>query len=103
MNTKNKSAKTAIRKITGHISFGQMLLSFRNAQEVTQVEMAAKLGISKQELCNIEKDRKFISVERGLAFARALNMPEKTFAKYILQDQLFRAGLPGEIIIRDVA
>ncbi len=104
MNTKNNiRAKKAIRKITGHISFGEMLLSLRTAQELTQVEMAHTLGISKQDLCNIEKGRKLVSVERAILFANALGMPLKTFAKYALQDQLHKAGLKGEVQINNLA
>ena len=104
MSTKNKTrAKSAIRKITGRISFGEMISSFREAQELTQVEMAETLGISKQDLCNIEKGRKLVSVERAVSFAEALEMPPKTFAKYALQDQLHKAGLDGEVLIGDVA
>lgn len=104
MSTKNKTrAKSAIRKITGHISFGEMLLSYRKGQELTQVKMAKTLGISKQDLCNIEKERKLVSVERAVSFAKSLKMPSQTFAKYALQDQLKKAGLKGEVIIKGVA
>jgi transcriptional regulator with XRE-family HTH domain len=104
MSTKTKiRAKTEIRKITGIISFGDMLHSFREAQEFTQVQMAALIGITKQDLCNIEKGRKLVSVERAMLFATALNLPSKTFAKYALQDQLNKAGLEGIVSISDVA
>ena len=104
MNTRSKKlAKNAVKKITGFISFGEMILSYRLSQEITQVEMAQKLGTSKQELCNIEKGRKAVSVERAVSFAKILKMPPKTFAKYALQDQLNKAGLKGEVSINDVA
>ncbi|MGB0453827.1 MAG: hypothetical protein ACPGJV_08930 [Bacteriovoracaceae bacterium] len=38
--SKQNRAKTFIRKITGHISFGEMLHSYPMAQEITQVEIA---------------------------------------------------------------
>jgi len=100
---KNINAKIAIRKIAGNISFGRMLNSYRLAQEYSQVEMASILDISKQDLCNIEKERKLVSLERAIQFAKALQMPAKTFAKYALQDQLNRAGILGEVVIKDVA
>ena len=100
---KTLKAKNAIRKITGPISFGEMINSFRLAQEYSQVEMAKRLGISKQDLCNIEKGRKLVSVERARAFALALEMPAKTFAKYVLQDQLNCAGIKGIVEINEVA
>ena len=104
MTTKNKvSAKKAIRKITGPSSFGEMLNSFRLSNEYTQVAMAEILDISKQELCNIEKGRKVVSVERAKNFAVALKMPPKVFAKYALQDQLIMAGIAGIVEIKEAA
>lgn len=100
MSSKNRvSANKAIQRLNDYISFGEMLLSFRLAQEITQVEMAEKLKISKQDLCNIEKGRKIVSVERAVSFAKTLKMPAKTFAKYVLQDQLQKAGLKGKVEI----
>jgi transcriptional regulator with XRE-family HTH domain len=96
-------AKKAIRKITGPISFGEMLCSFRLAKEYTQVAFAEILGMSKQELCNIEKGRKLVSAERAKKFAEILGMPPKVFAKYALQDQLSLAGISGIVEIKDVA
>lgn len=104
MTTNNKiKAKKAIRKITGPISFGEMLYSFRLANEYTQVAFAEILGMSKQELCNIEKGRKIVSAERAKKFAEILGMPTKVFAKYALQDQLRLAGISGIVEIKDVA
>lgn len=104
MNTKNKiSAKNAIRKITGPISFGDMICALRMSKEYSQVTMAEILGISKQELCNIEKGRKMVSVERAKNFALALKMSPKVFAKYALQDQLNLAGIKGIVEILNVA
>lgn len=102
MTTKNKiKAKFAIRKITGPIGFGEMLQAYRQSLDYTQTAMAENLGISKQDLCNIEKGRKLVSVERAIAFAHSLSMPVKTFAKYALQDQLHKAGLKGEVVINE--
>lgn len=96
-------ARDAIRAITGHITFGRMLKGFREVQEYSQVECAKILGISKQELCNIEKDRKIVSVQRAVAFAKLLKLPPEVFAGYVLEDELYRAGIEGEVIIKSVA
>lgn len=100
---KKLSAKAILRTHLGPVSFGEMLYSFRLTTEYSQVEMAHILGISKQELCNIEKGRKVLSVDRAKSFALALGMPPRTFAKYALQDQLTAAGIEGEVDIIDVA
>lgn len=84
-------------------TFGEALRGFREIQGYTQVELAKLLGISKQELCNIEKGRKIISLERSVSFAKALKLPSTVFASYILEDELYRAGIEGEVIIKSVA
>ncbi len=104
MTTKKlKKAKDVARNILGHISFGEMLYSYRISWDYSQVDFAQKLHISKQELCNIEKRRKTISVERAKLFAEYLEMSPLMFAKYILEDQLYAAGISGEIFIKEVA
>lgn len=96
-------AKTAIRKLTGHISFGDILHSIRWSLELTQVQMAKKLNISKQDLCNIEKNRKTVSVERAISFAKKLDLPVKALVSYVLQDQLHKAGMKCEVYFEDIA
>jgi len=110
MSTKNKKdhivmrrAKDAISKIAGHISFADVIKSTRLTLELTQVEMANKLGISKQDLCNIEKGRKFVSVERAIKFASIIGQSQRVFAKYVIQDQIVKAGLNVSIEIKEVA
>lgn len=104
MNTKNLiPAREALYKLDGIVTFGQKLNSFRLSEEKTQVEMAKILGISKQELCNIEKNRKMVSVERAKHFAKKLKMPPKLFVRYVLQDQLNSAGIKGRVEINDLA
>lgn len=98
-----RRAKKAIREIAGPISFGDMLLSLRMSRELSQVVFSEILGVSKQDLCNIEKGRKIVSVERAKNFAESLGMPPRVFAKYALQDQLTLAGIEGEVEIKDVA
>lgn len=100
---KNRKASDVLRDLLGHVSFGEMLYSYRVSWDYSQVEFASRLHISKQELCNIEKGRKTISVERAKAFAQYLDMSPIIFAKYILEDQLYAAGIAGEVIITEVA
>ncbi len=98
-----KSAKKHIKKYYGPISFAEMIYSYRISNEYTQVDFAKRLDITKQDLCNIEKGRKLVSVERAKGFAESLGIPPKVFAKYALQDQLNLAGIVGEVEIKEVA
>lgn len=55
--------------------------------------MAKMLGISPQDLCDIEKGRKSVSIERAVNFARKLNDSPEVFALAVIQDELYQVGL----------
>lgn len=93
MTIKYRRARAVLNEILGPVSFGQFINSFRLSLELTQVQFALKLKISKQELCDIEKGRKLVSVDRAVDFARRLKHSEKLFAKYVIEDQLRKSGL----------
>jgi transcriptional regulator with XRE-family HTH domain len=101
MTTKNnKSAKKFVKELTGHVSFGELLLSYRLGLNLTQVQFADMLGISKQDLCNIEKGRKIVGIDRAIDFAKKTGKSPTVFAKYVFEDQLHRAGVEGSIEIK---
>lgn len=77
----------------GSLTLGLVLNSLRLSEEMTQVQMAKKLGISTAHLSQIEKGHKFLSPERAQAFAKKLGQSPVMFVKYSLQDQLTRAKL----------
>ena len=82
-----------VRKLTGgDLGFGDALRAIREADEVSQVDFARRLGISRQQLCDIEKGRKAVSVERALEFASTLGYSEKQFVRLLLQDLVYQAG-----------
>jgi transcriptional regulator with XRE-family HTH domain len=77
----------------GPLTFGEMLSSIRLCDEMTQVEFANKLGVSKSHLCDIEKGRKTVSPARAAAFARLLGYSTEQFVRLALQHQVEQAGL----------
>jgi transcriptional regulator with XRE-family HTH domain len=100
MSTKKiKLASDFFKKILGHVSFGEMLHSLRMTEEISQKDFAKKLGISTTELCDIEKSRKFISIQRAVLFAKKLSDSPEVFIQYVVQDEILRAGLKFEIKI----
>jgi len=92
-----KKADKIFKELYGHVSFGEMLSSIRYSDGYTQKEFAEKLKISPQDLCDIEKGRKNISVERAVEFANLLQDSPEIFAQYVIQDQLYRAGLDCKV------
>ena len=76
MSTKKKSdAMQFLESLVGELTFGGLIEAMRQAEEMSQVDFAKKLGISKQHLCDIEKGRKFVSPERAAKFAKILGHP----------------------------
>lgn len=83
MNTKKKD----------NLSMGGFLKAHRLGEELTQVEFAKELGISKQRLSDIENNRFNISIKLAKDLAQRLDLPAEWMVKLALQDQLRREGL----------
>jgi transcriptional regulator with XRE-family HTH domain len=79
--------------LEGPLTLGGALEALRTTLDLSQVEFSRKLGISKANLCDLEKGRRFVSPDKAAEFAKKLGHPIATFVKLSLQDQLRRAGL----------
>ena len=84
----------------GPLTFGKALRAVRTTIGLTQVEFAKKLGISKANLCDIEKDRRFVSADKAAEFSRRVGHPETVFIKLAIDDQLRRFGLKYKVELR---
>ena len=90
------TAKTLkeIEKITGHkLTLGKLIWAIRNADDISQVAFAAKLKIPRQQLCDIEHDRKPISPKLAAKYAKILGYSKEQFIRLSLQDLVDREGL----------
>jgi len=97
MSTNSKLTKRSLKqieKITGEkLTLGRFLWAIRKADDMTQVDFAKKLGISKQHLCDIEHNRKNISTSLAGTYAVKLGYAREQFIRLSLQDMLDREGL----------
>jgi antitoxin HigA-1 len=95
MTTRKRSeAVKRLDKIIGEEeSLGGFLWAIRVGDELSLESFAKKLKISKQNLCDIEKGRKFVSPERAARFAKILGHSEITFVELALQDIIRNDGL----------
>ncbi len=85
MNTE-KRALAVLAKQTGPLTFGMFLRAARTAMEVTQIEMARRLGISRSALCDIEKGRHLVSPELAVKIAKTAGLSTTLAVKACLQD-----------------
>jgi transcriptional regulator with XRE-family HTH domain len=83
----------------GPLTLGRLVLAIRLGEEMSQVEFAKKLGISKSHLCDIEKDRKPVSPARAAEFAKILGYSETQFIELAVQNAMKRAGLHYKVSI----
>lgn len=87
----------------GYLTIGRLIKSHRICDEITQADLARKVGISPQYLCDIEHDRKMVDVELAARFADAMGYLKETFIIAALDDQLRRAGLDERVGLLKVA
>ena len=77
----------------GPLTLAMALRSFRKCEEISQVDFAKKLGISKARLCDIEKGRKLVSPSLAAKYARILGESENLYVSLAVQDSFRREGL----------
>jgi DNA-binding XRE family transcriptional regulator len=92
MSTKILTARD-IEKIYGPLTFGNLVKAHRQAEDLTQVEMAKRLKLSKQALNDIESGRKLPSISRAVLLAKKVGILPELAVELVLQDQLYREKL----------
>jgi transcriptional regulator with XRE-family HTH domain len=91
---KKSEAMKLMDKLIGEpLTFGSMLRTIRECDEMTLEAFARKLGISRSNLCDIEHGRKGVSLPRAARWARVLGYPEQQFVTLALQAEVDAAGL----------
>ncbi|KTD24880.1 MULTISPECIES: helix-turn-helix domain-containing protein [Legionella] len=94
MSTKDSlNALEATKNIWNEMTFGGLVRSLRISDEITQVELANRVGVSKQFLSDVEHNRKDV----GIAFAKkvsdALGYSIEPLIELLIRDQLRRQHL----------
>ena len=93
MTTKKRYGLKEFEKEHGPLTFGEALESYRLGEEISQAQMAKKIGISSQSLCDIEKGRRIPAPKRAAKIARVIGEPEMFWIKLALQDGLRKENL----------
>lgn len=103
MSINSKTTKRTLKKLEkitgGKLTLGRLIWSIRESEEISQVEFAKKLNISKQHLCDLEHDRKNISPKLAAKYAETLGYPQEQFIQLALQNTVDREGLKVKIAV----
>lgn len=100
MSTRKKTdAEKFLNKLTGeeNISFGRMIKSLRLSDNLSQVELARRMGKSKQYINDVESDRTVVSAPMAAMFAMVMGYSLPMFVSKALKEQLSKNGLPLEV------
>jgi transcriptional regulator with XRE-family HTH domain len=98
MTSDQSEAMKFLEDITeGPLNLSGLLRAIRLCEDMTQVEFAKMLSISKSYLSDVETGRKNVSVEKAAFFARLLGHSEVQFVRLALEGALAKAGLKYNI------
>lgn len=104
ITNESAGALNYLESLIGHKpTLGDYLLAIRQGEEVSQVNFAKQIGISRQNLCDIEHNRRLISPKMAAEFANKLGYSRKQFIRLCLQDLLNRDGLSLLVDVQDAA
>ena len=98
MTTKKQiDAFDYFEKKLGPISFGSVLRSWRVSDEISQTAFAKKLGISVQNLNDLEKGRRIPSPARAAKIAKKIGVSELPLIQLALRDTLKKDGFKYKV------
>ncbi len=95
MTTKSYTEK--LEKKYGILTFGNMIVAWRKSEEMTQTAFAKKIGLSVQNLNDLEKGRRIPSATRAAKIAKKLGLPVMGLIQLALRDSLIKEGFNFEV------
>ena len=96
MNTKSTdtvNALEATKEVWNNMTFGGLIYSLRISDEITQVNLAKKIGVSKQFLSDVEHNRKDVGISFAKKVSDALGYSIEPLIELLIRDQLRRQHL----------
>lgn len=95
MSTKSFFEK--LEKQFGTLTFGGLLRAWREGEELSQTAFAKKVGISVQNLNDLEKGRRIPSPTRASRIAKKLGLPEMGMIELAIRDALNKEGFHYDV------
>lgn len=96
MSIKSKSTLNALeatKDVWTGMTFGGLIHSLRLSDDITQVELAKRIGVSKQFLSDVEHNRKDVGISFAKKVSDALGYSVEPLIELLIRDQLRRQHL----------
>ena len=87
----------------GPLTFGEMVRSIRETDELTQDDVAKRVGVSKHHVSDVENGRRKVSIERAARWAKALGSPPAYFVRMVAQEEIDAVGVKLKVVSDDAA
>jgi transcriptional regulator with XRE-family HTH domain len=100
---KSAALRALDRAAGGPLTLARLLQAIRLGEEETLEVFAKRLGVTRAHLCDIEKGRRRVSVERAAKWATLLGYHPPQFVELALQDEVAAAGLRLRVDVRSAA
>ncbi|MBC7419346.1 MAG: helix-turn-helix transcriptional regulator [Bdellovibrio sp.] len=95
MTTKSYFEK--LEKQYGTLTFGEMLKAWRESEDLSQTAFAKKIGLSVQNLNDLEKGRRIPTSSRAARIAKKLGLPEMGMIQLAIRDSLTKEGFKYDV------
>ena len=79
-------------------TFGELVRHMREADNITQSELAHKIGVSRQFLNAIEHEKRIGNIDFAIKVAKGIGYPQDLFIEVCLNDMLKRCGVNNKIV-----
>jgi transcriptional regulator with XRE-family HTH domain len=102
MSTKddNLNALEATKSIWDEMTFGGLVRSLRLSDEISQVDLAKSIGVSKQFLSDVEHNRKDVGIPFAKKTADALGYSIEPLIELLIRDQLRKQHLNYIVVLK---
>ena len=87
------NALEATKDVWAKMTFGGLVRSLRMSDEISQIDLAKKIGVSKQFLSDVEHNRKEVGISFAKKVSSALHYSIEPLLELLIRDQLKRQRL----------
>lgn len=95
MTNNNVDALEFLKKNRGPLSLGKVLKADRLANDMTQENLATKIGVTRQAIYGFESERDFPSYKTLKKIAKIFKMDEASYVRLLVQDLMRKKGIEG--------
>lgn len=97
--TTKKSVAQYFEERLEQLTFGDIISAWRLADEISQTAYAKKLGLSVQNLNDLEKGRRIPSPARAAKIAKKMGLSEIVLIQVAIRDNLRKEGFKYKVTL----